>query len=93
VAGKKLKSKSGWKSNESGNGNGMDDFGFSALPGGGRFSNGDFYEAGRHGRWWTATEYGSDYAYYRYMFYDNDYVYKDNNSKSYGLSVRCIMDD
>jgi len=42
TAGKKLKAGSGWSPNFEGNsGNGTDDFGFSALPGGVGLSNGD----------------------------------------------------
>jgi uncharacterized protein (TIGR02145 family) len=88
TAGKKLKSKSGWNNN----GNGTDDFGFSALPGGARYRDGKFYNVGGNGRWWTATARNSDDAYYRRMGDDDDYVGEDNDNKSYGLSVRCIKD-
>jgi len=98
TAAKKLKSKSGWnvyfgeddepKSCESGNG--TDDFGFSALPGGYRFSNGDFLTAGKYGGWWTATEDNSNLAYHRRMGYDYDLVHEYSNRKGYGSSVRCI---
>jgi uncharacterized protein (TIGR02145 family) len=86
TAGKKLKSKNGWNNN----GNGTDDFGFSALPGGIRFSDGDFNAAGRHGNWWTATEYG-DYAYTRHMNYVNDNVSADYDDKYGGGAVRCVQ--
>jgi uncharacterized protein (TIGR02145 family)/uncharacterized repeat protein (TIGR02543 family) len=85
-AGTKLKSRSGW------NNNGTDDFGFSALPGSYRGSDGSFSGAGNYGYWWTATEDGSDYAYYRYMYYYIDYVREDGYDKSYGRSVRCVKD-
>jgi uncharacterized protein (TIGR02145 family) len=89
-AGPKLKSTSGWN----GSGNGTNDFGFSALPGGVRYSNAGFGNAGAgdYGYWWTATERESLYAYYRYMGYDNDYVYEDYGFKSNGRSVRCLED-
>jgi uncharacterized protein (TIGR02145 family) len=92
TAGKKLKSKSGWGNSDSYNG--TDDFGFSALPGGYRgFFDGYFENAGHYGYWWTATEYYSDYAYRRYMNYDNDYVDENNYSnKGYGYSVRCVQE-
>jgi uncharacterized protein (TIGR02145 family) len=88
VAGKKLKLTSGWYSN----GNGTDEFGFSALPGGYRRSDGDFYGAGDYGRWWTATEYDANDAYYRRMYYFNDNVYSDDDYKNYAWSVRCVGD-
>jgi len=88
VAGKRLKAKSGWNEN----GNGTDDFGFSALPGGLRYSVGYFGYAGYRGRWWTATEYSGGYAYFRFMFYNFDIVYEFNFDKSFGFSARCVAD-
>jgi uncharacterized protein (TIGR02145 family) len=88
-AGTKLKSTSGWSSN----GNGTDNFGFSALPGGYRdYSDGYFGNAGNYGNWWTATEYGSSYAYYRDMYYNHGSVLEDDNYKDLGFSVRCVED-
>jgi uncharacterized protein (TIGR02145 family) len=90
VAGKKLKAKSGWNNN----GNGTDEFGFSALPGGNGSSVGSFSNVGNRGRWWSASEgeRNSDYACYRYMNYNDDgtlwlYYFKSNLQ-----SVRCIKD-
>jgi uncharacterized protein (TIGR02145 family)/uncharacterized repeat protein (TIGR02543 family) len=89
TAGKKLKSISGWYNN----GNGTDEYGFSALPGGYRSSDGDFGGAGNYGGWWTATESNANNAYYRDMGYNGDYVYSGNYYKSYARSVRCVGDD
>jgi len=86
VAGRKLKSTSGW----SGDGNGTDEFGFSALPGGFRFTDGTFDGAGDYGSWWSATEDGSGNAWYRYMVYGNGSVGEDDGAKGYGLSARCV---
>ena len=63
TAGTRLKSKTGW----SNNGNGTDDVGFSALPGGNGNSGGYFNSAGNYGYWWSATENNAYYAYYRVM--------------------------
>jgi uncharacterized protein (TIGR02145 family) len=87
-AGKKLKSTNGWNSN----GNGTDTYGFSALPGGYRNSDGSFGNVGDYGYWWTATEDFADNAYYRRMNYYGGYVYSGNFSKGYGRSVRCVGD-
>jgi len=87
IAGKKLKARSGWYNN----GNGTDDYGFSALPGGHRNSNGYFSGAGFEGFWWTATEGGSDDAYYRLMSGSGDGVYESSNEDD-GYSVRCVQD-
>jgi uncharacterized protein (TIGR02145 family) len=88
VAGKRLKSTSGW----SNNGNGSDDFVFSALPGGRRGTGGDFYHAGDYGYWWAATEYDASYAYFRSMDYNYDNVGENAGSKENGFSVRCVGD-
>jgi len=87
VASKKLKAKSGWNEN----GNGTDDYGFSALPGG-RYYGNSFDEAGKYGYWWTATEDYSYEAYGRSMSYGNEYVEEYYYGKIYGRSVRCVRD-
>ncbi|MDR2555972.1 MAG: fibrobacter succinogenes major paralogous domain-containing protein [Fibromonadaceae bacterium] len=83
VAGKKLKATSGWDNN----GNGTDDFGFSALPGGSYLCRDgcDFYNGGIGGDWWNSS------------IRDDDYMYigePDNPDKENGASysVRCIKD-
>jgi len=88
--GKTLKSKSGWYDN----GNGTNEYGFSALPGGGRqIFDGTFFNADRLGCWWTATETDAGNSYARGMVYSDDNVYEFNGYKSAGLSVRCVMDN
>jgi uncharacterized protein (TIGR02145 family) len=88
-AGKRLKAKSDW----SDNGNGTDNYGFSALPSGYRTSDGGFYGgAGYYGGWWTATEYYNGHAYRRDMEFGHDGVNEDNDSTAYGFSVRCVKD-
>ena len=87
TAGTKLKATAGWNSN----GNGTDEFGFSALPGGFGYSDGDFNDVGDYGYWWSATEDYSIYAYLR----DMGYRYSDVSSSSYMstlFSVRCVQD-
>jgi len=90
IAGSKLKSSSGWNNYSGISGN--DQYGFSALPGGQRASDGsfgNFIDAGDYGYWWTATEYGSN-AYTRGIYYDNDNVGEGYGGKSNGFSVRCL---
>ncbi len=85
-----LKATSGWDNN----GNGTDNYGFSALPGGCRYDrNGTFGDAGYYGFWWSSTEYGSSSAYYRYLSYYDAGVLRIRNGKSNGFSVRCVRDD
>jgi len=85
-AGTKLKATSGW------NGNGVDEFGFSALPGGGGYSYGRFSGVGRYGLWWSASEDNSYYAYRRSMDYDSESADYGNYDKSLLFSVRCLQD-
>jgi len=87
-AGTKLKATSGWSSN----GNGTDNYGFSALPGGYGDSDGSFSNVEYYGRWWSSTEGSSDYAYYRIMDYDYSGVYRGYSGKSDLFSVRCLQD-
>ena len=88
IAGKKLKSNSGWNEN----GNGTDEFGFSALPGGGGLSDGSISRVGYYGLWWSASEYSSYLAYGRYMSFNNEGAGWGNYDMSYLRSVRCLQD-
>lgn len=90
-AGIHLKSTSGWSEN----GNGDNNSGFTALPGGLRHSyDGEFYYAGGNGYWWSDTEGNGTYSWFRKMQYSNDDVYQRYDSyNSYGYSVRCIMNN
>ena len=93
TAGKYLKAVSGWKDARNGvSGNGTDNYGFSALPGGNGGSDGSFSSVGFSGDWWSTSENGSSYAYFRYMSYSNDYANWSNDNKSDLLSVRCLQD-
>jgi len=88
AAGKKLKATSGWYKK----GDGTDDYGFSALPGGGRYPLGSFDKAGYGGYWWSATEKDNSNAYRRYIANNDNDVDDNNYSKNYGFSVRCVSD-
>jgi uncharacterized protein (TIGR02145 family) len=90
MAGKKLKAKSGWD----GGGNGVDSYGFHALPGGYRFSEGHYVQDGSKGYWWTVTTNVDVYSYSVYIRsieYDGDYVNEDDVAADDGRSVRCIQ--
>lgn len=85
--GTKLKATNSWTNN----GNGTDDFGFSALPGGQRNRTDDtFGNVGDYGNWWSATEYYSYSAWHRNLGYDTTDVGRYDNNKAYGFSVRCV---
>jgi uncharacterized protein (TIGR02145 family) len=88
AAGRHLKATSGWKS-----GSGCEDtHGFSALPGGYGFSDGDFYLVGDLGLWWSASEGNSFDAYSRSMYYYDEGAYYYDYSKYGFFSVRCVRD-
>jgi uncharacterized protein (TIGR02145 family) len=89
TAGKHLKSRTGWTS-YSGIEN-LDTYGFSALPGGYRNTDGSFNFAGISGYWWTAAVLGSG-AFVRYMVYINDSLIESGTDVSVGSSVRCVRD-
>lgn len=101
VAGITLRAKSGWneywQAGKIKNANGNDDYGFSALPSGHRYSGGDFRSAGDMCYWWTATEYNKETAYKLTIYKDHDDITGDRNDaysgfKDFALSVRCIGD-
>jgi uncharacterized protein (TIGR02145 family) len=91
-AGKLLKATSGWDSNEGKSGNGTDDYGFSALPGGYGYFGGNFDCVGDCGYWWSATEYNASVAYLRGMEYSNATVVRYGNDKTKLYYVRCVKD-
>ena len=88
IAGKKLKSMSGWEKS----GDGTDDFGFSALPAGYRYDDRYYNLEGYYAYFWSSTEFDSNRSYNMYLGYSDYYAGLDNNSKGDGFSVRCLQD-
>ena len=86
IAGGQMKTTYGWYNG----GNGTNSTGFSGLPGGYRFSNGYFADAGYLGFWWSSSPDGSN-AWYRNLDFGED-VYRNNYLLRYGFSVRCVRD-
>jgi len=90
TAGTKLKSSTGWYNN----GNGTDDFGFSALPGG-VGNDGDFFSAGLVGGWWSTFAvllYGDGATFVQYIEYDKELMRISPYDVRYLFSVRCLQD-
>ena len=87
TAGKVLKSSSGWNSS----GNGTDAFGFSALPAGYRYDDGNFVKEGNSANFWSSTALGS-FANGMGLSYGDDSARLGDNFKDYGFSVRCLQD-
>ena len=87
VAGKKMKSTSGWNDN----GNGTNSSGFSGLPGGYRYFYGNFASVSNNGSWWSASEDDATDAWSRGLYYYS-YLVRKNYAKKHGFSVRCVKD-
>jgi len=88
TAGGKLKSTIGWNNN----GNGTDEYGFSALPGGFVFPiDGGFYDVGKDGGWWSSSEYEATTAYCFVVHYNNEFVDWAIDVKTSMRSVRCVQ--
>ena len=68
------------------------DQGFSALPGGFRYYDGKFYDFGFSGYWWASGELSASRARFRYLSSDDSVVFRFDNLKKNGFSVRCIKD-
>ena len=86
-AGRKLKSKNGWKDG----GNGADEFGFRVLPAGYRNANGSGVRyRGSYAYFWSSSATSSTNAWYRYFYYGHATVTRSNNYRSFGFSVRLI---
>ncbi len=67
--------------------------GFSGLPGGLRYSyDGYFYSLGNDGDWWSASESGAEYAWYRHLSNLNAGIYRNLNNERSGFCVRCLRD-
>jgi len=71
---------------------GTDEYGFSALPGGSRATDGQFYTLG-YGLWWSCTAYNPTTAWRRSMNYSTSSVYTGYVEKANGYSVRCVRDN
>jgi uncharacterized protein (TIGR02145 family) len=90
AAGKRLKPTRGWAEHEGNSGNGTDDYGFAALPGGFQIGGEEFANVGISGNWWTATESDGNNAFCRNIFNNSDGVHASSYSRRLGLSVRCV---
>ena len=92
-AGRKLKSSGGWNNCENKVGNGLDSYGFAALPAGIRYRDDDYNIEGYYGFFWSSTENTLDSAYSMYMYCNADNVDLFGDNKNRALSVRCIKDE
>ncbi len=64
--------------------------GLAIQLGGGRYSDGTFYDFGDWGDYWSSTKYSSD-GVWSYRFYGPDsYLSRNGHDNSWGFSCRCI---
>lgn len=78
-------------------GNGTNETGFTALPGGSRYQDYSDYlleykidGSGYYGLWWSATESTETLAWCRILYYSRDEIYKTKAEEDEAMSVRCI---
>lgn len=87
--GSKLKATTGWSNND----NNTNAYGFTALPSGSRsYYGGSFSGLRQNGYWWSATESGWNWAWYRYLDNNSSGILRDYFYKQSGYSVRCVKD-
>lgn len=93
MAGQYLKAQAGSLSN-----NGDDEFGFSALPAGGRFIDDSEHDKvnylylGDNAFFWSSTPENDDYAYRMNIPYSSNTTNIRSIKKKYGHYVRCVRD-
>jgi uncharacterized protein (TIGR02145 family) len=66
--------------------------GFAGLPGGDRYDIGSFNGVGFYGIWWSASEYATTNAWYRYLGCNDSEVSRGYDVKTFGFSVRVVRD-
>ncbi|NIP43221.1 MAG: hypothetical protein GWO41_07980 [candidate division Zixibacteria bacterium] len=65
--------------------------GFTALPGGYRYSNGSFASFGEEALFWSSTEAGI-YSWYRGLSFVSSQIGRNNIYRPCGFSIRCVKD-
>jgi len=95
IAGMKLRSANGWNNyvdddtQKTMSGNGTDNYGFTALPGGAGDSDG-FLGVGNWGLFWSSSEKNASGVYSRFFSNKVELLSKMEADKGFLLSVRCI---
>lgn len=93
---KAMASTTGWNSSTTTGAVGNDqslnnDSEFNMVPEGLR-NTGSFYNEGNLAIFWSSTETNTDYAWNRYLFNNYSYLYRTDNYKPNGFSVRFVRD-
>ena len=66
--------------------------GFYAFPEGFRYNNGSFVDESVSAIFWSSTEVIADDAWYRSLYNNNSFLYRNGINKRYGFSVRFVRD-
>jgi len=90
VAGNKMKATTGWTP-YSGITN-TNSSGFTGLPGGYRYDVSIFTRVGDLGAWWSSTGNGTNFAWARFLQYNDGTAVRFSYKKQFGFSVRCLKD-
>lgn len=72
---------------------GTNESGFTALPGGSRWYNESFDDVTYRANFWSATESMGSFAWCRRLYNNKFRVYRYDDYKSRGYSVRCVKDE
>ena len=67
-------------------------YGFTGLPGGYRYNNGPFVFIGTHAIFWSSSQDGGGYAWYRTLYHSTSDTYRTSDVKTLGCSVRYLKD-
>ncbi|MGF1557162.1 FISUMP domain-containing protein [Paucihalobacter sp.] len=89
LAGGKLKSQTLWVNPNTGASN---ESGFSGFPGGFKSLGGPFLNLGQNGYWWSSTEGGENFSWYRSLEYDSPAAPRLTINKGSGFCMRCVKD-
>jgi len=65
---------------------------FNGLPGGLRYSDGEYHDFGFSGYWWSSTQFLTSRAWFRFLYHQDSCIYRFDNVKQNGFSVRCLKD-
>lgn len=66
--------------------------GFSGQPGGYRYDDGNFYTLGNYGNWWSASDFSTEYAWFRRLRYNRAGISRGAYQKKDGYCIRCLRD-
>ena len=94
IAGKHLKSVSGWNYYKTpGDGNGIDTYGFTAIPAGFGRTDGSAGSLGSEANWWSTSEHNAMDAFLYGMGFLNERASWSNRNRTFLHSVRCVKDN